>query len=110
MREALAPPGGFIRFRVCFLYPNVHAPNVEKLSQDSNYFLEEKSPTRMLGTTNPSVRFSTVRLNQLLSCTFLPKLPQHGPFRLVVKNGEYACPDGNTRRSLRFEEVCAVYT
>lgn len=33
------------------------------------------------------------------------KLPQHERFKLVVKNGEYACPDGNTRRSLRFEEV-----
>ncbi|CAM9831338.1 unnamed protein product, partial [Ectocarpus sp. 12 AP-2014] len=32
------------------------------------------------------------------------ELPQHGRFRLVVKNGEYACPDGDVRRSLRFEE------
>lgn len=33
------------------------------------------------------------------------QLPQHGRFRLVVKSGEYACPDGDVRRSLRFEEV-----
>ncbi|CAM9332794.1 unnamed protein product, partial [Ectocarpus fasciculatus] len=32
------------------------------------------------------------------------ELPQHGRFRLVVKNGEYACPDGDVRRSLRFKE------
>lgn len=33
------------------------------------------------------------------------KLPQHNRFRLVVKDGEYTCPDGITRRSLRYEEV-----
>ena len=49
---------------------------------------------------------SLTRLSLRSSC-LMPnwQLPQHERFRLVVRSGEYACPDGNTRRSLRFVEV-----
>lgn len=52
-------------------------------------------------------RYEPSRLSTLccLALVFYGKLPQHERFQLVVKCGEYACPDGNTRRSLRFEEV-----
>jgi len=44
-------------------------------------------------------------LHLFVSLSPFCQLTQHERFRLVVKNGEYACPEGKTRRSLRFEEV-----